>query len=108
MNNKEKGLLFGRLGMIRRSSGKSRGRRETSLPFSEIVLRDNHPLGSPRRLKWVNKCPDHHLWSVGDVKGTIGIETTPREKIKREPSTMFGKLKKSRIWVAGCQGSMQP
>jgi hypothetical protein len=28
MNSKEKGLLFGRLGMIRRSLGKSRGRRE--------------------------------------------------------------------------------
>jgi hypothetical protein len=97
MNNEEKGLLFGRLGMIRRSSRKSRGRREMSLPFSEIVLRDNHPLESLGRLKWVRKCQDHHLWSVGVVKGTIGTETAPTEKIKREPSTMFSKLKQWRI-----------
>jgi hypothetical protein len=82
MNNKEKGLLFRRLGMIRRSSGKSRGRRETSLTFSGIVLKENHLLGSPGRLKWVRKCQDHHLWSVGDVKATIGTDTAPIEKIK--------------------------
>ena len=34
------------------------------------------------RLKWVNKCPDRHLWSVGVVKGTIDIGTAPTEKIK--------------------------
>jgi hypothetical protein len=94
--------------MIRRSSGKSRGRRETSLPFSEIVLRDTHPLESPGRLKWVRKCQDHHLWSVGAVKGTIGIESTPTEKIKRELSIMFNKIKQWRIWAAECQGSMHP
>ena len=82
MNNNKKSLLFGRLGMIRRSSGKSRGRRETSLPFSETVLRDSHVLESPGRLKEVRKFPYHHLWSVGAVKGTIGTETAPTEKIK--------------------------
>jgi hypothetical protein len=108
MNNKEKGLLFERLGMIRRSSGKSRGIRETSLPFSETVLGDRDISKSPGRLKWMSKCPDHHLWSVGDIKGTIGIGTTPTENIKQEPSTMFSKLKQWRICAIGCQGSTQP
>jgi hypothetical protein len=94
--------------MIRRSSGKSRGRREISLPFLETVLGDSHLSESPRRLKWVSKCPDCHLWSVGVVKETIGTKTAPTEKIKREPSTMFSKLKQWRIWAVGCQGSMQP
>jgi hypothetical protein len=59
-------------------------------------------------MKWVNKCPDSHLWSVGAIKGTIGTGTAPIEKIKREPSIMFSKLKQWRIWAAGCQGSTQP
>jgi hypothetical protein len=46
MNSKEKSLLFGRLGMTRRSLRKSRGRRETNLPFSETVLKDSHHLES--------------------------------------------------------------
>jgi hypothetical protein len=71
--------------------------RETSLPFLEIVLRDSHILESPGRLKQVRKCQDRHLWSVGVVKETIGTETAPIEKIKREPSTMFNKLKQWRI-----------
>jgi hypothetical protein len=108
MNSKEKGLLFGRLGMIRRSSGKSRGRRERSLPFSGIVLRDNHLLESPGKLKWVSRCQDRHLWSVGVVKETIGTEIALTEKKKREPSTMFSKLKQWRIWAVECQGSTQP
>ena len=108
MNSKEKGLPFGRLGMIRRSLRKSRGRRETNLPFSETVLKDNHLSESLGRLKWVSKCPDCHLWSVGAVKGIIGTKTAPIEKIKREPSIMFSKLKQWRIWAAGCQGSTQP
>jgi hypothetical protein len=77
-------------------------------PFFRKTLRDNHPLGSPGRLKWMNKCPDRHLWSVGAVKETIGTETAPTEKIKREPSTMFSKLKPWKTWAAGCQGSTQP
>jgi hypothetical protein len=108
MNSKEKSLLFERLGMTRGSLRRNRGRRETNLPFSETVLRDNHPLESPGRLKWVNKCPDHHIWSVGAVKETIGTETAPTEKIKRELSTMFSKLKQWRIWAVECQGSMHP
>jgi hypothetical protein len=51
MNNKEKSLPFGRLGMTKRSLRKTRGRRETNLLFSKIVLKDNHLLESPRRLK---------------------------------------------------------
>jgi hypothetical protein len=46
MNSKEKILPFRRLGMTRRSLRKSRGRRETNLPFSKIVLKDNHHLES--------------------------------------------------------------
>jgi hypothetical protein len=46
MNSKEKGLSFGRLGMIRGSLRRNRGRRETSFPFSETVFRDNHHLES--------------------------------------------------------------
>jgi hypothetical protein len=46
MNNKEKRLAFGRLGMTRRSLRNNRGRRETNLPFSEIVLKDIHRLES--------------------------------------------------------------
>jgi hypothetical protein len=77
MNNKEKRLPFRRLGMTRGSSRKSRGKRETSLPFSEIVLRDNHILESPQRLKWVVNFQGKHLWSVGVVKETIGIDISP-------------------------------
>jgi hypothetical protein len=28
-------------------------------------------------MNWMNKCPEYHLWSVGDVKETIGTETSP-------------------------------
>ena len=108
MSSKEKILPFGRLGMTRRGLRKNRGKRETSLPFLEIVLRDNHPLGSPRRLKWMNKCPDPHLLSVGAVKETIGTDTAPTKKIKREPFTMFSKMKPWRIWAVEFQGSMHP
>ena len=105
MSSKEKGLSFGRFGMIRGSLRRNRGRRETSLPFSETVLGDSHLLESPGKLKGVNRCQDRHLWSVGTVKGTIGIGISPTEKIKQEPSIMFSKLKQWRIWAAGCQGS---
>jgi hypothetical protein len=46
MNSKEKSLSFRRLGMIRGSLRRNKGRRETSLPFLEIVFRDNHHLES--------------------------------------------------------------
>jgi hypothetical protein len=46
MNNKEKSLPFRRLGMTRRSLRNNTGRRETNLPFSEIVLKDIHNLES--------------------------------------------------------------
>ena len=82
MNSKEKGLLFGRLGMIRRSSRKRRGRKETSLLFSETVLRDNHILESPERLKWVVNCQGRDLCSVGVVKETIGKNISPKKMIK--------------------------
>jgi hypothetical protein len=55
MNNKEKSLPFGRLGMTRRSLRKNKGRRETNLPFSEIVLKDIHRLESREWLKWEKK-----------------------------------------------------
>jgi hypothetical protein len=51
MSNKEKIPLSGRLGMTRRSSRKSRCRREKNLPFSEIVLKDNHLL---ERREWLS------------------------------------------------------
>jgi hypothetical protein len=40
-------LLSKNLGKTRRSSRWNRGRRGTSHPSSEIVLRDNKPLESP-------------------------------------------------------------
>jgi hypothetical protein len=46
MNSKEKSLSFGRFGMIRGSLRSNRGRRETSLPFSETVFKDKHQLES--------------------------------------------------------------
>jgi hypothetical protein len=55
MKNKEKSLPFRRFGMTRRSLRKSKGRRETNLPFSEIVLKDIHHLESQEWMKWGNK-----------------------------------------------------
>jgi hypothetical protein len=46
MSSKEKSPLFRRLGMTRRSSRKSIGRRETNLPLLETVLKENHILES--------------------------------------------------------------
>jgi hypothetical protein len=77
MNSKEKILPFRRLGMTRGSSRKSRGKRETSLPFSETFLRDNHLLESLERLKWVVNYQGKNLWSVGVVKETIGTDISP-------------------------------
>jgi hypothetical protein len=108
MNSKEKGLSFRRFGMIRGSLRRNRGRRETSLPFSKIVLGDSHLLESPGKLKGVSRCQDRHLWSVGVVNGIIGTKTTPIEKTKQELSILFSKLKQWRIWAAKCQGSTQP
>jgi hypothetical protein len=105
MNNREKILPSRRFGKTRRTSRRNRGRRETSLPFSEIVLKDNHLLESPKRLKWVYNCQGRHLWSVGVVKETIGTEISPTKMIKREPFTMFSKMKQWRKWVVECQGS---
>jgi hypothetical protein len=51
MSKKEKIPLSIRLGRTRRSSRKSRGRRETSLPFSETILKDNHLLESKEWLR---------------------------------------------------------
>jgi hypothetical protein len=108
MNNKEKILPFGRLGMTRRGLRKNRGRRETCFPFSETVLEDSHLLESPGKLKGVSRCQDRHIWSVGVVKGIVGIETAPTEKTKLKLSILFSKLKQWRIWAAECQGSTQP
>jgi hypothetical protein len=82
MNNREKNLPSRRLGKTRRSSRRNRGRRETSLPFLEIVLRDNHILESPERLKWVYNFQGRHLWRVGVLKKTIGTKIFPTEMIK--------------------------
>jgi hypothetical protein len=62
-------------------------------PFFRTVLGDSHLLESPGNLKGVSRCQDRHLWTVGAVKGIIGTETTPTEKIKRELSILFKKLK---------------
>jgi hypothetical protein len=51
MSRNMKNLLSGKLGMTRISLRKSRGRRETNLPFSETVLKDSKVLESPIRLK---------------------------------------------------------
>jgi hypothetical protein len=102
MNNKEKSLPFGSLGMTRRGLRKNKGRRETCLPFSETVLGDSHLLESPGKLKGVSRCQDRHLWSVGAVKGIIGTETGPIEKTNLELSILFSKLKLWRIWAVEC------
>jgi hypothetical protein len=77
-------------------------------PFSGTVLGDSHLLESPGKLKGVSRCQDRHLLSVGAVKGIIGTETAPTEKIKQELSILFSKLKQWRIWAAECRGSTQP
>jgi hypothetical protein len=41
--------------MTRRGLRKNRGRRETSLPFPEIVIRDSHHLESREGLKREHK-----------------------------------------------------
>jgi hypothetical protein len=58
MNRKENILPFGRLGMTRGSLRRNRGRKETNLPFSEIILKDIHHLESREWLKWANKGRD--------------------------------------------------
>jgi hypothetical protein len=105
MNNKEKDPSFGRLGMMRGSLRRNKGRRETSLPFSETVFGDSHLLESPGKLKGVSRCQDCHLWSVWAVKGIIGTETSPTEKTKKELSILFSKLKQWRIGAEECRGS---
>jgi hypothetical protein len=55
MNIKEKRLPFGRLGLTKRSLRKNKGRRETNLPFSKIVLKDIHCLESREWMKWEKK-----------------------------------------------------
>jgi hypothetical protein len=82
MNNKEKSLPFGRLGMTRRSLRKSRGRRETNLPFSEIVLKDSHRLESREWLKWGNKGQDRHPFSVGACKENHKYRDCPHKNGK--------------------------
>jgi hypothetical protein len=94
--------------MTRGSLRRNRGRRETNLPFSEIVLKDIHRLESQEWLKWVNKDRDRCPFSVGAVKGTTSTEIVPIKMAKQELSIMFNKLKQWRIWAVECQGSMQP
>ena len=82
MNNNNKILPSKRLGKTIRSSRKSRGRKELSHPFSETVVKESHLFENLERMKWVEKCQDKHLWSVGVVKETIGIDIAPAEVIK--------------------------
>jgi hypothetical protein len=55
MNSKEKSLPFRRLGMTRRGLRRNRGRRETCLPLSEIVLGDSHR--EPRKVEGSEQMP---------------------------------------------------
>jgi hypothetical protein len=82
MNNKKKSLPSKRIGKSRRNLRWIRGRRELRHPFSKVVLRDNHLLENLEKMKWVDKCQDKHLWSVGVVKKNIGIDISPMEMIK--------------------------
>jgi hypothetical protein len=107
MNNKEK-IPFGRLGLRRRSLRKNKGRRETNLHFSKIVLKDIHRLESREWLKWGNKVRDRHPFSVGAVKRTTSTEIVPIKMAKQELPIMFNKLKQWRTWAIECQGSMWP
>jgi hypothetical protein len=107
MNRKGKSLPLRRLRITRRGLRKNRGRREAILPFSEIVLGDSQLLKSPGKLKGVKKCQGIQPWSVGAIKGIIGIETAPIEKTKQELFILFSKLKQWRIWVAECHGYTQ-
>ena len=94
--------------MTKGSLRRNRGRRETNLPFSEIILKDIHHLESLEWLKWENKGRDRHPFSVGDVKRTTSTEIVPIKMAKKELSIMFNKLKQWRTWAVECQGSMQP
>jgi hypothetical protein len=51
MINKKKRLLSKKLGKTRTSLRGSRGKRETNHHFSRTMLKDNHLLESPGRLK---------------------------------------------------------
>jgi hypothetical protein len=93
LNSKEKSLPFVRLGMIRGSLRRNKGRRETNLPFLEIILKDIHYLESREWLKWENKGRDRCPFSVGAVKGTTNIEIVPIKMAKQELSILFNKLK---------------
>jgi hypothetical protein len=108
MNNKEKILPFGRLGLTKRSLRKSRGRRETNLPFSEIVLKDIHRLESREWKKWENKGRDRRPFSVRAVKRTTSTKIVPIKMENQELSIMFNTMKQWRTWAVECQGSMWP
>ena len=82
MSSREKSLPFRRLGTTRGSSRKSRGIRETNLPFLEIVLKENHCLESQEWLKWGNKGQDRCPFSVGVVSETISIDIVPTKMAK--------------------------
>ena len=85
--------------MTRGSSQKSKGRRETNLPFLEIVLKDIHRLESREWMKWGNKGQDRRPFSVGVVKRTISTDIVPIKMAKLELSIMFNKLKQWRKWA---------
>jgi hypothetical protein len=82
MISKNKSPLSKKLGKTRRSLRGSIGKMETNHHFSSVVLKDNHLLESPGRLKWVEKCQDSHQWNVGAVKEIIGTNIVPTEMTK--------------------------
>jgi hypothetical protein len=94
--------------MTKGSLRRNRGRRETNLPFSEIVLKDIYRLESREQLKWGNKGRDRCPFSFGDVKGTTNTNIVPIKMAKKELSIIFNKLKQWRTWAVECQGSMRP
>jgi hypothetical protein len=73
----------------------------------------NNPQGQPsfrepRKAEVGEQMPRPPPMECWGCKGNHRYRTAPTEKIKREPSTMFSKLKQWRIWATGCQGSTQP
>jgi hypothetical protein len=100
--------LLGKKKYFQLQNYSSRGRRETSLPFSETVIRNSHRLESREGLRRVHKDRDRHPFSVGVVKETTSIEIVPIKMVRQELYILFSKLKQWRIWAAECRGSTQP
>ena len=62
-------------------------------PFFRNSIQRKPSFREPRKAEVGGKMPRPPSMECWGCKGTIGTGTAPTEKIKREPSTMFSKLK---------------